>query len=305
MSWCCRPNESGTRRPLTTGLGRRVRLGSLPLTACMAMVLGGALLAVQGLADSAAPARDPYARFIARSEAIVLARVEYVNDDVPVLVAGGMTRVCRARFDVEGWVVGSDTARVLQFDAPTFTEHTIVMRTLVPGNQVLLYLTYLTYTEPRWYIGYDLAHAPDEALVGIELLSDAQVERRTADVRAATARLSVDSLACAAEVVAVGTLFTTDEPTRFSWHFQVDSTIVGSLADSVVSVVTTHPLDLLRGRALLMLNRRANGSYEVVREGLGLIHIRAGVRRHTRMPLAEIISRVRAARGIPSASEPR
>lgn len=258
---------------------------------CVALVFV-MLAAWPAARPASARTEDPYARFIARAEAVVIARVEQAGD-VFVSRGSGSTRVFRARFGVERWVLGSDTARVLQFEMAPFTELAASLRRHPPGSQVLLYLLYM---QSRWWIATDIAHAADEPVAGVESLSDVDAESRVASIQTAAARLSADSLACASDVIVVGVLLESAHTALPSWRFRVDSTIVGAVADTVVNVATERPLDLRRGRALLMLTHRADGTYEVVHGGLGVIYAADGVRRGTRTSLNQLMGRIVTAR---------
>jgi len=146
---------------------------------------------------------------------------------------------------------------------------------------------------------------------GVDHFDLATARAHIPEITRGIAEVSLDSLAQRAHLAIVGTMiWPVPENLQHlrpanGFLFRVDQTVLGAISDSIVCVITLMPGDLLQGTALLLLEPRPDGVYEVVSGGAGNFRIRNNEVLRLRTPIEAAIRRVRSASAAAAGRLPR
>lgn len=222
-------------------------------------------------AQTPPPFTDPYARIIARADAVVLGRVlEAGVREVPDDAQGDTYRGV-ARIAVERWLVGPDTNRTIEVRLSPYDTFLKALGHSAQDSDRRV-LLYLVRADGRWSLVREVTQLAARPSVGIEILSTSEALARIPAISRVAEAASPDSLAAHADLVVVGMLgrLRHDPPAR---PCRVERIISGAFADTVLDVTTENPHDLRRGRALLLLVAGPGGSWQVLNNGAGCYYL--------------------------------
>ncbi len=277
-----------------------MRGGTLTIRAIprlLPLALAVSLIGCAGAAraqDSGSP-RDPFARLIARSDAIVVGRVlEAGSREVPVPGSDGrvVTAEGFARIAVQRWIVGPDRDSTLELamgshDRPVGPAWQEAQQ---PGRSVILYLL---RSRGLWMIAHEVPGVRGRPYQGIEFHTSEDALARVPAILREAAISAPDSLAARADLGVVARLedFTDDPPGMVG---RVEQVAFGALPDSFLTIAGAPTDALHRGQALLLLAARPDGRWKVLDDGAGCYYLYHDRVAHSLDSLAVVLERMAA-----------
>jgi hypothetical protein len=247
-------------------------------------------------AQSSSTVRDPFARIIDRSDAIVLGRVLDAGfrwTPTPDVNGRGGTPEAYARIAVEQWIVGPDTDPIVDVRLGSEVSPSAFLEGRSPQGDKRV-IVYLGLSRGKWWLMGERTYEPDRPAVGLEVLSSGAALRRIPAIRKSVEASSPESLAVRADLAVVGTLERyTDNRLGILCH--VERVVSGTPSSSELTVVTQTPGDLRLGKALLLLKRRPDSTWEPLNDGAGCYFLDEDRFAHLTVPTETLLTRVAAA----------
>ncbi len=245
----------------------------------------------------ASSARDPFARIIARSDAVILGRVlDAGNREIPEPGSNGhaVTSQAFARIAVDRWIVGPDTDSTVdvRFGSATWSAEALRQQIAQPDRRVILYLL---RSRGEWWLVREAFWTAGNSAEGVEAVSANEAPKRMLAILQEAAASSLDSLAAHADLAVVGSLdrFIDNPPGMIC---RVDRVVFGTARDSVLTVVTQNPGVFRRGSALLLLSARSDSTWAVLNDGAGCCYLDQERVARSTAPFETLVARVAAAR---------
>jgi hypothetical protein len=277
-------------------------VASLLLSATM--VKAESSSASQELGRVPANARDPFARIIDRSDAVVLGRVLDAGfHEIPIPGGDGrlVTSVAYARIAVERWIVGPDTNPIVEVGLGQEVSPSLFLegRSTQADRRVIVYLV---RSHGKWGVVHERSYELGTTSVGLEVLPLGAALGRITAIRDAAKASSPESLAVRADLVVVGNL------ERFTDHgviCHVERVVAGTSSTSELIVVPRTPGDLRLGKALLFLGRRPDSMWEPLDDSAGCFYLDQDRVAHLTVPTETLLTRVAIAHARRAGGEQR